>query len=176
MDTIEVVTLSIAILGAVTGTISFIMHMWEKVKYRPRIAVKLIGVYDIAPNKPHPRIVPVVELQNKGKTKITVHELPNLIVQLHDEEKRCNLDPPKWNEPFYVELKPLEIKTTYYSARKLEDDIMFGKFPDIRKKPDRVRFELKMKTTAGNYTASVIGFRVLDKKTIDWLKKVGGIG
>ena len=175
MKTVEVITLSLSILGAVTGTISFFILMWEKIKYRPRVAVRLIGVYNIAPNKSQPRIIPVVKLRNMGKTKITVQELPNLIVQLDDKKKKYKLDPPKWDEPIYVELKPLEIKVIHYYARELEEDIESGEFPDIRKKPEKVHFEIKVKTTEGNYETSTIGLRILDKNTIDWLKKVGGI-
>ena len=177
MNTIQIITLCIAILGAVTGIISFSLQMWQKLKYRPRLSAELIGVYEFPSEKGTPYIVVVVEYRNPSKDRVTVPGTPDIIVkdQLGKNLGEFNLDPTRWDEPLQVVLAPQEVKVMPYSGRELATAIVSGVIPDLRSTDANIMFELVGESTAGRFNARASGIRRLDKRTIEWLKMAGGI-
>jgi hypothetical protein len=177
MDKIQIITLCIAIIGAVTGTISFSLQMWEKLKYRPRLSAEIIGVYVLPSEGQTPDIAVVVEYRNPSKDRITILRTPDIIVKDKSGKKlgKFNLDPSNWNEPVQYPIGPQEVKGVPYRGRELSDAISTGIIPELSSLNDDVFFELEGESTAGQFTARTSGIRCLDKSTIDWLKKEGGI-
>lgn len=168
----ENITLLIAILGAITGLISFYFVIQEKIQYRPRIEIDLVGVYDISGDSIEPWIVIVAEFRNLGNSKVTIDNLPYLNVKSlkHNIESNYQLNTNKLNELIYVELSELEIKTVTYRCYQFEMDIMEGKYPNFNKISEELFFEIYGKSTVGGYKASGKGLIILDKNSIDILK------
>lgn len=177
MSTVQIITLCIAILGAVTGTISFSLQMWEKLKYRPRVSAELIGVYELPSEDQTPDIVVVVEYRNPSKDKVTILRTPDIIVkdQLGKILGKFNLDPTRWDEPVQVVLDPQEVKGRSYFGRELSTAMVSGAMPDLKSADANVVLELVGESTAGRFTARAKGIRTLDKETVEWLKRAGGI-
>lgn len=177
MSTLQIITLCIAVLGAVTGTISFSLQMWQQLKYRPRLIAELIGVYELPSEDQMPPIVIVIEYRNPSKDKVTVLRTPDIIVKDHlgNILGKFNLDPWRWDEPVQVALDPQEIRALSYSGRELSTAMTSGLPADVLSTDANCVFEIVGESTAGRFTARAKGMRRLDKKTVEWLKIAGGI-
>ena len=77
----ENIALAVAILGAATGSIAFLMNIGERIKYRPRVKMDF-QIIDFAKEKPRPEITAAVTYVNLGKSIIGLTEPPHLSVRI----------------------------------------------------------------------------------------------
>jgi hypothetical protein len=175
----QTITLTLAILGAVTGTIAFSVQMLEGWKYRPRVTAELTGVYRMNVEQHARKVVAVVvEFRNRGKERITILGTPDLIVidSTGKVRGRFNLDPLEWDKPLDTILEPLEVKRQPYDGREIENAIANGNLADLFSPASGVRFKLIGKSTAGRFTSEEVSLQEVDEDTVGALRLLGKIG
>jgi len=81
----ERITLVLAILGAVTGSISFAAQTWEYIRFRPRVEAKLVGVFNRGADLSHPHVLVQVNYQNAGRINASLMGVPVIVALIPED-------------------------------------------------------------------------------------------
>ena len=158
----ENITLVLAIVGAVTGLISFSINVQDQIKYRPRVEMDF-KIVDVARSQPRPQIVAVLIYKNLGKSRINLVKTPEVMV-LHPDGKKFGpftMLPPKLDvAQMLISLEPLGVKDQGYVVPELEEAIVGGQLADIRSHPTKFKFEVRIKTTEGDFHQTFAGIEL----------------
>ena len=157
MNKANIITLVIAVIGAVTGTLSFTIQMYEKWESRPRLLVEQQGIYDLMPESNTPRYVLVVTYENLGNSTVTLRRVPSLRVksQRSTLSREFEINPVDWSERQDISIPPHTRIQTSYSLDDLVKLYTTGEWSELRESPQSIQFRLIVETNAGTFESDL---------------------
>lgn len=162
------ITLAIAILGAVTGMISFSMNVFDYIKYRPRLGIEC-RIFDFSNKGESPDFVFALKYINLGKNRISLLKAPKLYITNAKGKKfgPYTLFPTdKKIATLSTALEPFAMDVVTYKSPDLIEDIQKRKSCDFRKEKDKITFYIEIDNTTGKSEVSLKGYESMPRSLI----------